>query len=210
MSVFADDTSVFISKNNYDDFKEAFILVLSLISKWFHANQLILNVEKNKYTKVYFKVFILSIRFEYAGKLLIEVTNLSFLGMHLNWKSHIHLILPKVYAACFALRRLFYDLNIDAVWILGFAYFRSMIKHGIIMGGNSTNTGQVFLSQKRIIRTIVGVGCTCLCRRLFRKLDILPVPCLCVFSLSMFVFNNLENFQTNSSVHGMNTRNKTH
>jgi len=46
MSIFADDTSVFISKNNYDDFKEVFNLVLSHISKWINANQLILNVEK--------------------------------------------------------------------------------------------------------------------------------------------------------------------
>jgi hypothetical protein len=46
MSMFADDTSVFISKNNYDDFKEMFNSVLSHVSKWFHANQLILNVEK--------------------------------------------------------------------------------------------------------------------------------------------------------------------
>jgi len=33
MSMFADGTSVFISKNNYDDFKEVFNLVLSHISK---------------------------------------------------------------------------------------------------------------------------------------------------------------------------------
>jgi len=46
MSMFADDTIVFISKNNYDDFKEAFNLDLSHISKWFDANQIILNVEK--------------------------------------------------------------------------------------------------------------------------------------------------------------------
>jgi len=132
------------------------------------------------------------------------------INYHLNWKSHINLILPKMYAACFALRRLFYVLNIDAVWIVDFAYFCSMIIYGIILGGNSTNTGRVFLSQMRTLRTIVGVGCTCACRGLFRKLDILPVPCLYVFSLIMFVFNNLENFQTNSSVHRMNTRTKTH
>jgi hypothetical protein len=46
MSMFAEDTSVIISKNNYDDFKEVFNLFLSHISKWFHANHLILNVEK--------------------------------------------------------------------------------------------------------------------------------------------------------------------
>jgi len=48
MSMFADHTSVFISKNNYDDFKEVFNLVMSHMSKWINANQLILNVKKKK------------------------------------------------------------------------------------------------------------------------------------------------------------------
>jgi hypothetical protein len=33
---------------------------------------------------------------------------------------------------------------------------------------------------------------------------------VCVYVLIIFVVNNRESFQTNSSVHGMNTRNKTH
>jgi len=41
--MFADDTNILISKNNYDDFKQVFNLILST---WFHPNQLILNVEK--------------------------------------------------------------------------------------------------------------------------------------------------------------------
>jgi len=116
------------------------------------------------------------------------------INYHLNWKSHINLILPNVYAASFALRWLFYVLNIDAVWIADVTYFRSMIKYGIILRGNSTNTGQGFLSQKRIIKTIVGVGCTNLCMGIFRKLHILPVPCyvcfhlLCLFLIILRVF----------------------
>jgi hypothetical protein len=46
------------------------------------------------------------------------------------------------------------------------------------------------------------------CRSLFKKLEILPVPCQYVFSLMNFFVNNEENFQTNSSVHSINTRDK--
>jgi len=56
------------------------------------------------------------------------------INYHLNWKSHINLVLPKVYAACFALRWLFYVLNIDAVWIVEFAYCHSVIKYGKFWG----------------------------------------------------------------------------
>jgi len=44
--MFADDTNILISKNNYDDFKQVFNLILSHTSTWFHPNHLILNVEK--------------------------------------------------------------------------------------------------------------------------------------------------------------------
>ena len=120
------------------------------------------------------------------------------INYHLNWKSHINLILPKLYTTSFALICLFYVLNIDAVWIVDVAYFYSMIKNGIILGGNSTNTGEGFLSQKRIIRTIVGVECTNLCRGLVRNLTFYLF--LFVFSLIMFVYNNLDCFQTNCNV----------
>jgi hypothetical protein len=53
-----------------------------------------------------------------------------------------------------------------------------------------------------------GVGAKSSCRNLFKKLHILPVSCQYIFSLMMFVIDNQENFKTNLSVHGLNTRNK--
>jgi hypothetical protein len=44
--LFADDTSVIISKDNYDNFKQTSNLVLSRTREWFDANQLVINVEK--------------------------------------------------------------------------------------------------------------------------------------------------------------------
>jgi hypothetical protein len=46
----------------------------------------------------------------------------------------------------------------------------------------------------------------------FKKLDICTVPCLYIFALMLFAVKNLNVYQTNSSVQGMNTRqqNKLH
>ena len=78
----------------------------------------------------------------YADKLIKE-TSIKVLGIqinnHLNWKSHIDEIIPKLSAACFAVRKLFHILNIDALWMVYFAYFHSVIKYGIIFWGNSTD-----------------------------------------------------------------------
>jgi hypothetical protein len=90
-----------------------------------------------------------------------------------------------------------------------FAYFHSVIKYGIIFWWNSTDADQVFILQRRIIRITAGVGPRSSCRGLFKKLDILPVPCQYIFSLMMFVVDNEDNFQINLSIHGVHTRNKT-
>jgi hypothetical protein len=55
---------------------------------------------------------------------------------------------------------------------------------------------------------MMGVGPTHSCRELFKQLSILPIPCVYIFSLMMFMVNNLDNFQPNNSMHGVNTRNK--
>jgi hypothetical protein len=89
-----------------------------------------------------------------------------------------------------------------------FEYFHSIMKYGIIFWGNSTYVCRVFTLQKRIIRIMSGVGAKSLCRNLFKILDILPVSCQYISSLMMFVIDNQENFQTNLSVHGLNTRSK--
>jgi hypothetical protein len=67
----------------------------------------------------------------------------------------------------------------------------------------------VFKLQKRIVRIMAGVRSRHSCRGLFKRVDILPVPCQYVSSLKTFVVDNLGSFQTNSIVCGLNTRNKT-
>jgi hypothetical protein len=80
-----------------------------------------------------------------------------------------------------------------------FAYFHSIMKYGIIFWDNSSSSKNVFTLQKKVIRIKTG---------LFKRLEILPLSCEYIFSLTNFTVNNRELFQTNSTVHGVNTRNK--
>jgi len=88
-------------------------------------------------------------------------------------------------------------LYIESLRIIYSTYFESLLQYGIIVSGTSTNTGRVFIFQKRIIRIMMGGGPKGSCKGLFEKLSMLPVPCLYTLSLMMFIVNNLENFQTN-------------
>ena len=122
--------------------------------EWFDANQLVLNEEKMnivKFTPGNLPDYPLAVG--YADKIIKKTTSIRFLGIQinnrLNWKIHIDQIIPKLSVACFAVKKLFHILNIDALLVVYFAYFYSVIKYGIIFWGNSTNADWVFMLQKK-------------------------------------------------------------
>jgi hypothetical protein len=57
---------------------------------------------------------------------------------------------------------------------------------------------------------MVGAHPITSCRRLFKKLEILTIPSQYTYSLMSFFIGNQENFQTNLSVHSINTIYKHH
>jgi hypothetical protein len=85
------------------------------------------------------------------------------------------------------------------------------VKYGIIFFWLIHPTAGRYSSlQKKIIRIMVGAHPRISCRRLFKNLEILSVPSQYIYSLMNFFVNNQENFQTNSSLHNINTRDKHH
>jgi hypothetical protein len=99
-------------------------------------------------------------------------------------------------------------VNQNTLKSIYFAYFHSIVKYGILFWGNSSNSRKNFTLQKKIIRIMVGAHPRTSCRRLFKNLEILPVPSQYINLLINFFVNNQEQFQTNSSIHNINTRNK--
>ena len=63
-----------------------------------------------------------------------------------------------------------------------------------------------FIIQKRAVRIMLRLGPWSSCRERFKKLDILTVPCLYIYALMLFAVKNLNIYQTNSCVPGMNTQ----
>ena len=89
-----------------------------------------------------------------SGNLFInEVSVITFLGLqidkNLDWKSHVEYILPKLSSAIFVIRSLSYFMSKKILRMVYFSYFHSIIKYGIIFGGNSTNNVRVFKLQKK-------------------------------------------------------------
>jgi hypothetical protein len=68
----------------------------------------------------------------------------------------------------------------------------------------------IYTLQKRTVRIIAGVKCRNSCRNPFMRLEIIPLPCEYIFTLMNFIITNQELFQTNSTIHNVNTRNRDH
>jgi hypothetical protein len=81
-----------------------------------------------------------------------------------------------------------------------------LILHGIIFWGHTTPSARVFRIQKKIVRIMTGSRTKDSCRKLFTKLEILPLPSLYIFSLLRFVIKNKDLFITNEETHNYGTR----
>jgi hypothetical protein len=86
-------------------------------------------------------------------------------------------------------------------------FFHSMITYGLIFWGNSTSNVQVFKLQKRVVRIMVGAACRYSCKKIFRSLQILPLPSLYIFILVTYIVNNFNLLVLNSDRNTSVTRN---
>jgi len=174
--LFADDTSVIISNENFIDFTTSANQVLAHIIELFSANKLVLNLDKTNITKFVtinqpYRVLTLN----YKDKCIQEAVNLKFLGIqidnHLTWRNHIDQIIPKLSIACYMVRHMYHICNNDVLRSIYFPYFHSIASYGIILWGNSSNSRNIFTLQKRIIRIMMSAHPRTSCRELLKKLD---------------------------------------
>jgi hypothetical protein len=98
-------------------------------------------------------------------------------------------MVPKLSGACYAFRFVSHVGNTDIFKSIYFAYFCSVMKYGIIFCGKSCNSRKIFTLQKKVIRIMAAVKPRNICRNLFKRLQILTLPCECMFSLMNFTVN---------------------
>jgi hypothetical protein len=97
-----------------------------------------------------------------------------------------------------------------------FSYCQSLIGYGIIFWGSSPVMKSLFVAQKRVIRIMLRLSPSGSCREDFKRLGILTVPSsyiyiyiyiyICIYSILMSVVSNHKFYQTNNTIHHINTR----
>ena len=93
----------------------------------------------------------------------------------------------------FALRSIYKTVVCQkTIRMIYFACAHSVMNYGIVFGGNSQNSIQIFKLQKKMVRIMTDSGSKDSCRDLFRKMGILPFYSKYIYSMLIYIINNMQ------------------
>ncbi|CAF4750832.1 unnamed protein product [Pieris macdunnoughi] len=213
MVLFADDTSLIFKvdrrSQNRDDVNNSILRV----QNWFTVNNLALNDKKTKcirFTLPNVKSKECDIMLN-EGKLEF-INQTVFLGITLDeklqWGPHITSLAGRLSSAVYAVRKIRYLTNVETARLVYFSYFHSIMSYGILLWGRAADIESIFILQKRAVRAIYNLRRCESLRELFKKINIMTVPCQFIYENIMYVRKNLHLFSKINERHNFSTRNK--
>lgn len=138
--------------------------------------------------------------------LLVKIDNLSIKNSHsvkllgitvdynLNWFEHIEDLSKKISVRCYVIWQLRSCVSLEILKTYYFAQVQSLLNYGILCWGNSRRINDLFIMQKKVIRTMLFKHSTDSCRDLFVLLRILTLPALYILSCCIFIKSNINQF----------------
>jgi len=83
----------------------------------------------------------------------VNAQNIKFLGIiidsNLSWKQNIDDIIPKLNKECFAVRSIKPFMSLEAMRLIYFPYFHSVLSYGIIIWDNSVQNKYIKKKKKK-------------------------------------------------------------
>lgn len=212
-AAFADDVSGLVSGASDVILEKKCNDFLNNVSSWFGDHSLYLNPSKTTVVRFHHAQKVAKdLNVCIGGEPLPHSDNTRFLGLcidsNLNWKAHCEFLTPKIHSQSYVIRQLKTVLTKRQLVQIYYANVDSRLRYGICFWGWSTLSDEVFLAQKRCIRSIVGVPPTHSCKDLFIDLHILTLPSLYIFEMCLYVFKNSVKFRRNCEIHNIDTRSR--
>jgi hypothetical protein len=159
---FADDTTVFISGNDFGDTVRRVNGELDAVDEWLKANRLSLNVNKTAYMTISNRPIDPQVCVELRGTALSRVTSANFLGLiiddKLTFKPHIDLLVGKLCKSIGIMRKIAPFVPCSVLRNLYFSLIYPYIMYGIAAWGGcgSTQLNRVKSIQSRALSLFPG------------------------------------------------------
>ena len=212
-TLFADDTNFSISSNSYDNLVYTLNEELDKIENWTVANRLTINTSKTELLMFTNRQFIFNDVNVVLGGVSLEFSDHArFLGVivddKMSFKLHIQNINEKVSKHAGILYRIRNNLPLFARMRYYNSFIMPYLTYNIIHWGNTNDTHlePLFLTQKRIVRSIVGAQYLDSSTPLFHRLKILKLKDLFKFHAALDTYKKLKNGHYDIT-HNINTRN---
>ncbi|KAI5720944.1 hypothetical protein M8J77_013646 [Diaphorina citri] len=210
--LFADDTTILVGGKTYAEVESRTRGVMSSITSWFSCNKLSLNVGKTSY--LYFGPRSASSLHPISNSSISisPAEEVKFLGVTidagLRWKTHISNLKPKLGSAIFAIRSVSKNVGPSAALLSYHAYFHSIMSYGSIYWGFAAGCDDIFLLQKRAIRSIFNLHSTVSCKPYFQDKNILTFYAQVILD-TCTLLHKMGNLTRHCDIHDHDTRNRS-
>ena len=215
-TMYADDTSFLLSSKDDRSLEARCGEVLRAAAAWFGQNSLYLNEEKTTYIRFHPHQKRLNTNFQLStGSGDIKPTDtVKFPGIwvdkNLNFKNHCQQLISRLSSACYLFRNLRGVLTLPQMLALYHAQIHSRLRYCVAFWGLSTLSGNVFISQKRVVRCMAGVSDnTISCRGLFKQFGILTLTGVLILELAVRIFQSRGILHIGGEFHTYDTRNRS-
>jgi len=159
---------------------------------WFQNNNLMTNIEKTiamSYHTTHSKFP--RPKITYKNKDITYKLNTKFLGIYivdnLKWTTHINTFRLQLCKVCYIIKSVQGLMESGLIRSLYQSKFELLVRYGVIFWGVENESISIFKLQKRVIRTMCGVGKSTSCRQLFKDRKILTVTLIYAFEVLCFL-----------------------
>lgn len=213
-TLYVDDVTVLKSNKNHGQLTVEINSTLQTLNSWFNNNNLYFNPTKTKYITFHTRqrTNIPNLEIKLSDTQLEQVSSYKLLGIffddQLTFRIHCDYLRKLLNSICFQIRVLKTVFGTPELVNFYYAYVYSRLVYGITIWGTSSASAEIFLIQKRIVRTILGAPQTQSCRELFKALNILPLAGILIRELLYYAHTNKSKFSKHLDVHSHLTRNR--
>ena len=218
--MFADDTNLFLSGSKISEIERKLNNELSLLTEWFSANRLSLNIKKTSYI-VFCNRKNIDANILLANTRIGKVNDTKFLGViissNLSWNKHIDVIINKMSKTIGIIAKVRH-LLLGSARTLYMTLVEPYINYCNIVWAQPDSTchlNKILKIQKKYCRIITFSDFRAHSEPLFKQLNILTVYKIYKYQLSLFMYkqsykllppSHTYSFITNSSIHDHYTR----